>query len=308
MNKNSIYFRQAELMLRMIPYVADEECFALKGGTAINFFLREMPRLSVDIDLVYLPLDSRDIALSQISKALKRISLSIRKNHKECSVQEKMGTSKQVTKLFVKKEGAQITIEPNAVIRGSVYDVQERTTSKKVEDTFQMSATMRVLSLADLYGGKLCAALDRQHPRDIFDMKILMENEGITPQILTAFVVYLASHDRPIHELLNPTLQDMQNVYDSAFQGMAIEPVPYESLAEIRTQYIATVNDKLTIKEKKFLLSLKEGNPKWELLNAKGIEKLPAIQWKTKNIQALKENNPKKHNELFLELKNCLGI
>ena len=62
---NSPYFKQAQLMLRVIPHVAAETCFALKGGTAINLFLRDMPRLSVDIDLTYLPLEPRPLAVQQ---------------------------------------------------------------------------------------------------------------------------------------------------------------------------------------------------------------------------------------------------
>ncbi len=46
-----IYRKQVELLVRTIPNVAEEKCFALKGGTAINLFIRNMPRLSVDIDL-----------------------------------------------------------------------------------------------------------------------------------------------------------------------------------------------------------------------------------------------------------------
>jgi predicted nucleotidyltransferase component of viral defense system len=52
--KDSPYYKQVELMLKIIPLVAAERCFALKGGTAINLFVRDMPRFSVDIDLTYL--------------------------------------------------------------------------------------------------------------------------------------------------------------------------------------------------------------------------------------------------------------
>lgn len=52
---SDIYRRQVELLIRTLPAVAEEECFALKGGAAINLFIRNLPRLSVDIDLTYLP-------------------------------------------------------------------------------------------------------------------------------------------------------------------------------------------------------------------------------------------------------------
>ena len=50
-----VYRRQVQLLIRVLPSIAEEACFALKGGTAINLFVRDMPRLSVDIDLTYLP-------------------------------------------------------------------------------------------------------------------------------------------------------------------------------------------------------------------------------------------------------------
>ena len=52
----SPYYAQVRLLVRELPVVAKETCFALKGGTALNLFVRDMPRLSVDIDLAYVPL------------------------------------------------------------------------------------------------------------------------------------------------------------------------------------------------------------------------------------------------------------
>jgi predicted nucleotidyltransferase component of viral defense system len=59
--KDTVFFRQAELLLRILPLIYKEYVFALKGGTAINFFVRDLLRLSVDIDLTYLPLKNRDL-------------------------------------------------------------------------------------------------------------------------------------------------------------------------------------------------------------------------------------------------------
>lgn len=54
-----------------------DSCFALKGGTAINLFVRNLPRLSVDIDLAYLPMNNRQQALDEIDTALKTIAIEI---------------------------------------------------------------------------------------------------------------------------------------------------------------------------------------------------------------------------------------
>lgn len=201
---NPAYVEQTRLMLRVLPFVAKEECFALKGGTAINFFVRDMPRLSVDIDLVYLPINSREKALAGISAALKRIKAdALRGLGQGFTVQEGV-VAGMTSKLFVKGPGGMVKVEPNFVLRGTVSAPAKRATSKKVAATFNLSASIMTADSADLYGGKICAALDRQHPRDLFDIKVLLENEGITPEIRKAFVVYLAGHPRPMNEVIEP--------------------------------------------------------------------------------------------------------
>jgi len=170
---------------------------------------------------------------------------------------------------------------------------------------FELSVSARTLSVADLYGGKLCAALDRQHPRDLFDVKVLLENEGITDDIRKAFIVYLVSHDRPINELLDPTRKDIRQIYESDFVGMTVEEIEYADLIAAREALIETLKKELTDDEKAFLISLKEGRPRWNLMGLEGIEKLPAIQWKLMNIQKM---NKMKHAESLEKLKRKLGL
>ncbi len=305
--KKSPYFEQALLMLRVIPQVTAEESFALKGGTAINLFLRDMPRLSVDIDLAYLTLDEdRDQALSNISKALIRIAAAIKKAMPGIKIQESRAHgSKLINKLVVSNESTRIKIEPNEVIRGAVWAPVERELIKRAEEMFELSVTSRLLSTADLYGGKICAALDRQHPRDLFDIKVLLDNEGITGEIRKAFVVYLASHDRPLSELLDPVRKDVRQTYENEFAGMTVEDIRYEGLVAARETLIETLLRDLTAAEKGFLVSLKEGQPKWDLLEVKGIEKLPAIQWKLMNIRKMTKE---KHAAALDKLKAKLGL
>jgi len=68
------YIRQVALLVETVPFIEKEACFALKGGTAVNLFHRDMPRLSVDIDLTYLPFDDRTTAFANINAALSRIA------------------------------------------------------------------------------------------------------------------------------------------------------------------------------------------------------------------------------------------
>jgi len=300
--KNSPYFEQAVLMLRVIPHVTAESCFALKGGTAINLFVRDMPRLSVDIDLTYLPADEpRETALQKMSSALVRVAAAVKKTIPGVKVQETRAREQdRIAKLVVATGRTRIKIEPNEVIRGTVFPAEERGLTPRAEELFELAVTARTLSVADLYGGKLCAALDRQHPRDLFDVKVLLENEGITDEIRKAFIVYLASHDRPINELIDPVRKDIRRIYESEFAGMTVNEIEYEDLIATREMLITTLGQRLTDAEKAFLISMKEGKPKWELMGLEGIEKLPAIQWKLLNIQKLRKD---KHAEVLERLR-----
>ena len=286
--KNSPYFKQADLMLRVLPSLHGEERFAIKGGTALNFFLLDMPRLSVDIDLTFLPLLPRDETLKSIGEALNELASRIKRAMPDVSITPKKAKGgARTTKLFVSRSDAQIKIEPNEIIRGCVFPCEEHTLVKNAEDLFELSVSVSSLSRPDLYGGKLCATLDRQHPRDFFDIKLLMDNGGITDQIRKAFVVYLASHNRPMNELLNPTWQDIKQLYENEFDGISAIDVSYDDLIAVRNVLLKELVGSLTDRERKFLLSIKMGEPEWDMMEVEGLDKLPAIQWKLLNIRKM---------------------
>ncbi|OGS22014.1 MAG: hypothetical protein A2252_05900 [Elusimicrobia bacterium RIFOXYA2_FULL_39_19] len=297
--KNSIFYKYAELVLKLLPFVSQEKGFALKGGTAINLFVRDLPRLSVDIDLTYMPLKSREETLHNIKEALRRISKTAQRNIPRLTINENL-QGKEEYKIFVRTNDVQVKIEPNLIFRGSVFPVEKLTLSKKAQEIFEMFVSVQSLSIADLYGSKLCAALDRQHPRDLFDIKILLEKEGITQDIKKAFIVYLISHNRPIHELLNPRFQDFKEVYLAEFENMTSEKVSYKDLLAIQRALPGKIIKILSDKDKSFILSVKKGNPEWELLGIEGVDKLPGIRWKLININ----NMPKqKHIEYTKKLE-----
>jgi predicted nucleotidyltransferase component of viral defense system len=302
--KDSVYYRQAELLLRILPIINTETDFALKGGTAINFFVRDMPRLSVDIDLTYLPVNEREVALGGISRSLRSISEKIRKMFPDSQVTaQKIRSANALRGLIVRWGDATIKIEPNLILRGFIFAPQVRSLSKKAQDLFETAVSMKILSEAELYGGKICAALDRQHPRDLFDVKILLDSGGFNEQTRKAFIAHLISHPRPMVELLNPNLVDIRVIYEKDFKDMALEKVEYEELVETRNRLVQVIINSLTPEEKKFVLSVKSGEPEWNLLGLSGIENLPAVKWKILNI---KNMTSKKHKEAFEKLQSCL--
>ena len=130
-------------------------------------------------------------------------------------------------------------------------------------------------------------ALDRQHPRDLFDVKLLLEDTGIIPEIRRAFVVYLAGHSRPMHELLSPHLHDIREQYDKHFRGISGFEVSLKDLQYIQENLPQLLVESLDENEKMFLLSMKKGEPDWHLLGIKHGDKLPALQWRLINIRKM---------------------
>jgi predicted nucleotidyltransferase component of viral defense system len=223
-----IYRRQVALLIRALPLVAEEKSFALKGGTAINLFIRNMPRLSVDIDLTYLPVHARAESLAEIDAAMKRIAGRMKQNIPDVQINEGK-LEGALTRLLVRAEGVQTRIEVTPVLRGCVYQPELRQVSQAVEQSFGF-AEIQVVSFADLYAGKIVAALDRQHPRDLFDVRDLLANEGIDDDLRRAFVVYMLSHDRPMFEVLAPTRRDISVEFIRGFEGMTEKPVSRDDL------------------------------------------------------------------------------
>jgi len=300
------YFKQANLLLRILPFLAGESDFALKGGAAINFFVRDFPRLSIDLDITYLLINNRNTALQEISLMLLRYSIYIQKILPNSRVTKKKFNNGDLIKgLIVSNENTIVKIEPNFVIRGSVFPPQNLSLTVRAKEIFQRNVQVQILSIADLYAGKICAALDRQHPRDLFDITKLLENEGITESIRKAFIVYLLSHPRPIVELLNPNKIDISNIFETEFWGMTDEEITLETLLVTRDKLINNINLSLSKKEKLFIISFKNKKPEWELLGLENIENLPAIRWKQYNLAKMQEQ---KHKIALDKLRNFLEI
>jgi predicted nucleotidyltransferase component of viral defense system len=299
------YKSQVDLLLQTIPYVARERIFGLKGGTAINLFVRDMPRLSVDIDLTYIPIDDRETALINISDGLARIKNDLERSIPRLTVTP---TSRegQDAKINCQLPGAQIKIEVNTTTRGIIYPTRLMMVKESVQQAFGRFAAIPVVSMAELYGGRICAALDRQHPRDLFDVKLLLDNEGLTEEIKDGFLVALISHMRPISEVIRPIYIDQRQAFESQFSGMTNIPFTYQDYENTRVQMVEYIHAKLTDDDRSFLLSFKAGTPEWNRFSVKNASEMPAVQWKLRNIERLIQTNSKKHVLMLKALENCL--
>lgn len=302
---NQVYLDTARLMIQIAPLVFADNVFALKGGTAINLFVRDMPRLSVDLDLVFVDHRlGRDEALARINDAIRSTVDQLKKRGFQTHAATVPDAGE--TKLFVRRDKLEVKVEVNFVLRGTVHPIRSTSITPKAKETLLADLKLPVVSLEDLYGGKLVAALDRQHPRDLFDVMELFLHGGITPEIRRSFVVYLASHNRPIHEVLFPNLRDISSEYESTFKGMTTEPVELKALVSARERMIAELKAGLDAAEREFLLSLARNEPNWDLLGIEHLEQLPGIRWKLENLGRLAKANPKKLKEQAQELARLL--
>jgi hypothetical protein len=153
------------------------------------------------------------------------------------------------------------------------------------------------------WGGKIIAALDRQHPRDLFDVANLINDIGYSTDIKEGFIFFLLCSKRPMHELLKPHSIDQSTVFESQFRGMTDNSFGYEEYENIKKRLIKTINESLTADDKDFILAFSKGEPDWTTID---YGKFPAIRWKLLNINRLKESNPLKYRAQIDMLERIL--
>ena len=294
------YRKQVALLIRIMPSVYKIKEFAVHGGTAINLFHRNLLRYSVDIDVTYIPIEDRQQSLASINQKLLEVKKNIEKTIPGVVVKHKP----DVWKLLCTLGDATVKIEVNATKRGIIGDVVELPLCEKARNEFSMGCKARTVSFSQLYGGKITAALSRQHPRDLFDCKY-MELQSFD-DVKNGFMLCLLGSDKPIIESLQPHDIDQTEALENQFQGMTETSFGYEDYLESRTALLSLVNGGLTITDKEFLLSFEQGEPDWNKCCAGDLSQYPSVQWKLLNIGKLKESNPVKFEQGVNKLRRYL--
>jgi predicted nucleotidyltransferase component of viral defense system len=297
-----VYIETVRLLLEIAPYAFHPGCFAMKGGTALNLFVHEMPRLSVDIDLVYLDhTKDRGEALAEISHALTATAEDLNRLGLETKV---TGTKNaDESKILIRRGDIVVKVEANHVFRGTLLAVERVGLCSAARSQFALSSPLPILATPEIYGSKLVAALDRQHPRDLFDIAAINQHTGLTPAVVDCFIGYLAGHNRPIHEVLFSRDKDITEAFEGEFQGMTKEPTKLSELLDTRSRLRADLPVLLTDAHKRFLLSLAAAEPDWSLMPFPHLQELPAIRWKLLNLEKLRRSNPARFREQTEELQ-----
>jgi hypothetical protein len=301
------YVDTVRLLLEVVPDVFQAGCFAMKGGTALNLFVQDMPRLSVDIDVVYVAHDKgREAALAEIGSELNAMHRRLRSRGLDAQVTStKTGDE---TKLFIRRDRQEVKIEVNHVFRGTLLPTVQSRLVKAASDLFTTSVTVPMLAMPELYGSKLVAAMDRQHPRDFFDVHGMYQSFGLTPEIVECFVCYLAGHNRPVHEVIFSHDVDLKPAFSEEFIGMEREPIPLAELQATRERLRRDLAASLTEAHKRFLLGLVAGAPPWDAMKFPHLADLPAVRWKLQNLARLKKSNPARFQMQTDELQRHFAV
>jgi hypothetical protein len=301
-----LYVDTVRLLLQTAPEVFRVPAFALKGGTALNLFVQDMPRLSVDLDVVYADhLKTRAEALNDIASGLAQARTRLKARGIE--VELRIPKSGEETKLFIRRLRSLVKVEVNHVFRGTLLPVETRRLAKATRDLFTTDLSISVLALPELYGSKLVAALDRQHPRDLYDVRAMYEKFGLRAETIECFVCYLAGHNRPIHEVLFSRDHDMRPAFEGDFQGMTREPISLAELNATRERLRRDLAFRLTTAQRQFLLSVAMVEPEWHLVRFPHLNELPALKWKLQNLQNLERSNPAKLRQQADNLRSRLS-
>lgn len=299
------YEAQVELLVRVLPEVARTPRFALKGGTAINLFHSDLPRLSVDIDLTFLEIADRDASLARITEGLTEIQTNIARIDPELRVRRIAGGGDDDTRLQVSADGAQIKIETSPVSRGALHEPVLMSVRDVVAERYGF-AEILVVSEMDLFAGKIVAAMDRQHPRDLFDMREYMARGSISDILFDTFLIYACFSKRPLHEILSPNKPDIAPAFDREFAGMSSIEVTLDDLETTRIMLFAEVKARLTSERLAVLKGFLSGEPDFAPIGLERAAELPAIKWKLLNLKKLQKNNPAKHGDQIRLLHEIL--
>ena len=298
MSKHDEYREQVALLLRIIPHVYEIEQFAVHGGTAINLFVKDMPRYSVDIDVTYLPLADRMTSINEMNRLLAGLRQTLLSRIPGIRIVHKQ----DVWKLLCTLNTAMVKIEVNGTKRGALGDVEIRPLCPAAEEDFKTSCDARIVSLSQLYGGKLSAALSRQHPRDLFDFKHMSCSFDV---VRDGLLFALAGSDKPIVESIAPNPIDQHDALDKQFVGMSDKAFSYEEYEQARRELHQFVMNGLTDDDKRFLISFEQGEPDWTLCHAGDLSRFPSVQWKLLNLVKLKKQNPTK---LYAEVERLQEV
>lgn len=302
------YVDRLQLLVEILPVIDTERRFALKGGTAMNLFEHDLPRLSVDIDLAWLPMQDFDTDAREIAEALGALANRLTAPPLRLQVRgSRAEGAATTTRLIASRGPAQVQIETTPVMRGTVHPVRRMDVRAGVERQFG-SAQVQVLHFWDLYAGKLAAALSRQHPRDLFDVGILLADNALDDDLWRTFLVYLTVSPKPAAEMFAPgEPPNFAAVFEAQFRGMTTQPVTVEELLTTRTRLLEQIPELLDARSRAFLESIESETPDFDLIGLPQAAQLPGVRRKLQNLAQRSPQKREADRRQLAEVLDRLG-
>jgi hypothetical protein len=267
----------------------------------ITFVIASCDNFSVDIDVTYTPVKSREESFTEIHKNLSLLKEKIK------AIVPNIVIAEKPNKIYCTQKGLMVKIEVSGTKRGLIEPSEMRSLCVKAQNEFETSNKARIVSLSQLYGGKITAALDRQHPRDLFDVKLMFNVVTDFAQVKKGFLYCLLGGDRPIVESLSPNRIDQQETLIKQFSGMTDIPFSYSDYEETREHLIDFIHSNLTREDKEFLIAFEAGDNLSQFTDYQEYLQFPSVQWKLHNISKLKEINPGKLKDNIEKLEKAVA-
>lgn len=211
-----------------------------------------------------------------------------------------------ICKITCESRGCQVKIEVNQTKRGLVCgEAVLMPLCEKARSLFGVEVDARIVSLPQLYGGKISAALSRQHPRDLFDVR---QMDIPLAEVKEGLIFCLLGSDRPIYESFRPNLVNQREAMERQFSGMSEMSFSYDDFEVTRDKLVSDVNAAMTEEDKRFLTSFEDLSVEWESSPYSSFREYPSVRWKIQNLQRLRSTNPRKLEVQAEKLRKILGM
>ena len=228
--------------------------------------------------------------MKAIHSELNLVVLKLRTAGMNC----RLGDRSEDATCNIESNGTSVKVEINKIGRGTLLPPVSMTLCEKAADFFDCDLTLPLLAPEEIYAGKFMAALSRQHPRDLYDVREFFRHKEITPLLADCFVAYLLMGKEPLHEALFSPDNLEKTSFTKNTEGMLLSPCSWDDLLPVRHQLQFALIESITEKHKQFLLSFVNASPDFSLMPFPHLKDMPSVKWKLKNLRKLKSQNPEK--------------
>ena len=298
---------QMQLLVDLMPYVSED--FAPKGGTAINMFCRDLPRYSVDMDLVYLPRTDRLTAVRSMRGLLEQMRRAAQNGLRGVTTSQVRGGKDATAGLLwveVRRGEVSVKIETPVSARQTLHAPSILNAVPAAESEFG-PARMKVVSFDEMYAGKVGASLGRRQLRDMFDIFHLLENEGLTEDLFRSFLAYAVADGRPPHMILSRAWHARKLPEQKRWQELMRTTLPMDRLLAANAELRQQCENRITPQVRQFLIDVHDGAADPGVIGIPEASTWPAFLWRMRQRALFKAKKPHEHARQRREIEAIGG-